>query len=66
MGRLSIKGKLQKARTKRKAVSVLLEWSDSYQSQFRLLHRRTRRVTKKAFYRHFDNHTATHSTGRAA
>lgn len=37
MGRLSIKGKLQKARTKRKAVSVLLEWSDSYQSQFRHL-----------------------------
>lgn len=33
MARLSIKGKLQKARTKGKAVSILTEWSKSYKGQ---------------------------------
>lgn len=33
MGRLSIKQKLRKARTKGKAVSVILDWSDNYKTQ---------------------------------
>ena len=33
MARLSIKGKLQKARTKGKAVSILTEWSKNYKGQ---------------------------------
>lgn len=37
MGRLSIKQKLQKVKTKGRAVAHLLEWSRSYQKQIRHL-----------------------------
>lgn len=33
MGHLSIKQKLRKARTKGKAVAVILDWSDNYKTQ---------------------------------
>lgn len=47
MGRLSIKGKLQKARTKGKVVSILLEWSNSYQGQFHGLIRKMDKAKKE-------------------
>lgn len=37
MGRLSIKQKLQKVKTKGRAVAHLLEWSNNYQKQIRHL-----------------------------
>lgn len=47
MGRLSIKGQLQKARTKGKVVSILLEWSNSYQGQFHGLIRKMDKAKRK-------------------